>query len=195
MNRKRKSVDVLAQLGEPLPLPYRPTSQSVKTEIEDEGNNSEIISDTFRPRQVLLRHSRDREFETSRPRLPVWQNRQVSSVEMHIEETTLESIESKIASLRTEIDSGNDLAAEKETLELINKQLDRIIEQRHENTLMQELKKLQHSSDVNVEKKCWTGKSWTAGSTLLLAVALVVLLGAVSFIANSYSYEYCYYFC
>lgn len=194
MNRKRKSVDVLAQLGEPLPLPYRPTSQSVKTEIEDEGNNSEIISDTFRPRQVLLRHSRDREFESSRPRLPVWQNRRASSIEMNIEETILDSIESKIAGLRTEIVSGNDLAAEKDTLELINKQLDRIIEQRQENTLMQELKRLQHS-EVNVAGISGTGKSWTASSTLLLAVALFVLLGVLSFVANSYSYEYCYYFC
>lgn len=187
MNRKRKSIDVLAQLGEPLPLPYRPTSQNVKAEIEDEGNDTEIITDTFRPRQVLLRHSRDRDFETSHPRLPVWQSRRMS-VELRIEDTLLDSIESKIASLRTEMDNGNDLSTEKETLELINQLLERIIEQRHENTLLKELKKLQHDNDsVKV--------ATTSRFTVILTTALVAFLAVISFIAGSYSYDYCYYFC
>lgn len=190
MNRKRKSADVLAQLGEPLPLPYRPTSQSVKAEAEDEENNTEIISETFKPRQVLLRHSWERDHDTSHTRLPVWQNRRVSSVESQIEETILDSIESKIASLRTEIDSGNDLSSENELLEQINQQLERIIELRHENTLMHELKRLQHTTEGSSD----TRRSKL--STLLISIiVLIVGLGVVSFLTGSGSYDYCYYFC
>lgn len=193
MNRKRKSVDVLAQLGEPLPLPYRPTPpQTIKLEeVKDDTHETEqIISDTFRPRNVLLRYFQDRDTEESRPRLPIWQNSRQLSNEFRPEETVLDSIEGKISTLRIEMENGNGIDSEKEALDQINQQLEQIIEQRHENSLMQELQRLQHLNQTS------TTKSGKSNYPLWLASAIfIILLGMASYTAGSYSYEYCYYFC
>lgn len=197
MSRKRKSIDVLAQLGEPLPLPYRPTPpQTLQPEdIKEETSEGEVVAaDTFRPRHVLLRHYQDRETRENRPRLPIWQHQRVPSQEIQQQQTVLDSIESKIASLKADLESGASIDADRLELEQIDLRLEHIIEQRLENNLMQELKRLQHQSG---------GPNLAAAEptkhrsivVVILAVLIPLLAVVGSYVAGGYSYEYCYYFC
>lgn len=172
MNRKRRNADVIAQLGEPLPLPYRPSTQTIKT--EEEESETEIASDTFRPRQTL--RFKDREVA----RLPIWHS------EVDKENTVVHSIEQKLASLRLEPLSD----AEIEKLEKIDNQIEALVEQRRETGLLQELEKLQHTE---LAAECTTSSKWSL--KIFLVILALILVGVSSFIAGNHSYEYCYYFC
>lgn len=176
MNRKRRNADVIAQLGEPLPLPYRPSTQTIKT--EEEESETEIVSDTFRPRQTLRFKDRDV------ARLPIWH----SGVDK--ETLVVHSIEQKLASLKLETLTDTEI----EKLEEIDNQIGALLEQRHETSLLQELEKLQHtepaaeSTTSSISSSKWTLKIF------LVSLALI-FVGVSSFIAGNHSYEYCYYFC
>lgn len=181
MARKRKNVDVLAQLGEPLPLPYRPTLSMKLEDVEEENDQNHPVPDTFRPHSILLRY-KERDTDESRPKLPIWHAPQRPRTASW-EETLLDSIESKIAALRAEIGTFANSESERDALEKIELDLDAVLEKKHEDTLMQELKRLQHQNSAGNSHK----------GTFFVVAILFFLVG--SYIAASYSYDYCYYFC
>ncbi|EEQ38299.1 hypothetical protein EJF18_30857 [Clavispora lusitaniae] len=195
MNRKRKNFTLSAELGDPLPLPYRPTS-AIKNEDDDsqaiESNDTSFIEPTRRRKLPQLGY-RDRLVEEKRvlsPRsLPIWHQR-TPSIETNTRYIHLDSIQRKIEQIREEFSDESGTELEKQ-LEKIDQQLEDILEQRHENSLVEELKRLQQLNVPSPSSRTSTPK---VGRLFLIALVLVLLAG-VSFCAGQMSYEYCYYFC
>lgn len=177
MNRKRKSIDVLAQLGEPLPLPYRPSS-IVKEEVEE-------IEPEVQPRRrhvPLFTRERDEAVP-----LPLWRARPEEELETNTQ-TILDVIIHKIEELRAV--TGDD---DENALKLIEKQLDEMLKKK-EDSLAEELKRLQEVAGTEGEK---SGGSRTLSilELTVLLVALLVIVGYVSYTLGGMSYDYCYYNC
>lgn len=191
MNRKRKN-QVVAHLGDPLPLPYRPAS-AVKTEDESPDDSMESVLEVPRRRKFSPLGHRDRVLEETRvvsPRsLPVWHQR-AASLDKSAQLPSLASMERKIQQIRDEFHDADDSETRQleEKLESLNHQLEDILEQRHENSLVEELERLQqlnphlHPAENAMRRP------------YIIAMVVGVLL-AVSFFAGQLSYDYCYYFC
>lgn len=187
MNRKsRKSTDVIAQLGDPLPLPYRTVSgqQHVKAE-ELELLELDPSPEPVRRRQVPLFNYKERE-EPNTPSLPIWHQRSGDETE-----TVLDSIERKLAELRTEYTD-----EDQSKLQDIELQLEHLLERKQERSIVQELERLQqlNSRLMRTKTKFPTPSQHTMTVAGVVAVVLI-LLGMVSMVLGSLSYDYCYYFC
>lgn len=181
----------MAHLGEPLPLPYRPAS-AVKPEDENPDDSMDIALEIPRRRKISPLGHRDRVLEETRvlsPRsLPVWHQR-AASLDQNAKFPSLARMEQQIQRIRVEFQDVEDSERRQleEKIEELNQQLEDILEQRHECSLVEELERLQHLNPHlhPVEN---------AGRRYVYVVAMILLL-ASSFVAGQLSYDYCYYFC
>lgn len=193
MNRKRKT-PVVAHLGEPLPLPYRPAS-AIKTEDENHDDSMETVLEVPRRRKFSPLGHRDRVLEETRlmsPRpLPVWHLRAVSwdhSPAVNVL-PSLVNMERRIGQIREEFRDADEAETKQleRKLEGLDRQLEEILEQRHEHSLVEELERLQQ---LNPRLRRG-GAAWVRYA----AAAAVAVLLAASFCVGQLLYDYCYYFC
>lgn len=193
MNRKSKNSDIWAQLGEPLPLPYKPKLQAKADESTDTIVKHEPVRLASEPpirRRLFSGYNELRvsepEVPPSPPRLPLW--RRNVSVGSSALVPTLNTIEQKIQELRSSC--GNEAVDKKieAKLRAIEQDLDTLIEELKEASIMEELERLQHLRPAERNSHDQSTKL-AAGAAVLLA------FGAVSFWLGHMSYEYCYYWC
>lgn len=102
-------------------------------------------------------------------------------------QAALNTIEEKIEELRS--NCGNELVDKKieSKLRAIERDLDKLIEELREASIMEELERLQHLRPAEATNN--NQKKIAAGA------ALLITFGAVSFWLGHMSYEYCYYWC
>ncbi|KAF3988458.1 hypothetical protein FT663_03310 [Candidozyma haemuli var. vulneris] len=209
MSRKHsRNSDLLAQLGEPLPLPYKP--QQTSSSLKDEDSSDTILrhepvrSVSEQPIRRRLfssgypNDSRLSEPEASPPApptLPLWRRKysiDKTPVEPSPSQAALDTIEQKIEELRNSCGSNEQIDKKIEgKLRTIESDLDKLIEESREASILEELEKLQQLSKPlhESQKRSLNPKLVAAG------VVLLVLFGTVSFWLGHMSYEYCYYWC
>lgn len=182
----------MAHLGEPLPLPYRPTS-AVKTEDDNPDESMDIALEVPRRRKISPLGHRDRVLEETRvlsPRsLPVW-HQKAASLDKSTKLPSLGTMERKIQKIREVFQDADDNETRQleEKLDDINQQLENILEQRHENSLVEELERLQQHNPHLHPTEEGTRRRY-------IIFAVIALLLASSFVVGNLSYDYCYYLC
>lgn len=205
---------MLEQLGEPLPLPYLIDQ---KPRNEDSNNESlaatiNQLSDQLKRRKIRIpsgpgfqslglkqgsSHTIDkqgvkREISSS-PKEPLgFPLRTLREADLEIaDETILDELERKICVLKQDIKSPKDLEQDLATLQNLSKALDEIQNRKYNDSILNELERLQHHQVAHFENGS-TNKSF---HWMLIMVVSIVLLLVASFLAGQFSYEYCYYFC
>lgn len=212
MNRKRKSTEILAQLGEPLPLPYRAHNTGIKSEFRrDEpptiaAGPAPIVYEPIRKKRLFERRevlgNRDLSFEAptndDHVPLPIWRRDRgvlmTSAVSesdteenLGVQGTILDDLQQQLDLIKTLYDSKDAIEADKKKLDKILASLQQLAEQKQQESIVHELERIQSQSRASsVESSKWKYAFWV--------LALFFLLLA-SFLAGQHSYEYCYYFC
>lgn len=194
MNRNRKSTDLIHQLGEPLPLPYRPSANIVKEETEENSPEDPpaTLAEPIRRRHFAFRRQLE-DSKTESPQqvplqvpLPLWRNHALDET---TESTILDSIEKRVEQLRRadSSESRSKLEQIDKQLEEIDKQLEELLQKQQEGSIVQELERLQQMADVpRKERKL---------HVLIIVVAALAIAALTSLFLSNLTYDYCYYFC
>ncbi|OBA20937.1 hypothetical protein METBIDRAFT_167410 [Metschnikowia bicuspidata var. bicuspidata NRRL YB-4993] len=215
MNRKRKSTDILAQLGEPLPLPYQANPHTIKSERSFEDSPpvpQPLAYGRIRKRRVSERREllglRNEEFNgpnlDEHVPLPIWRRDRGSfstgshpetEIEEDIEQSVktpsvLDELQQQLDLLKSMYDSKDALDADHRKFANVSASLQQIIEQKQQESIVHELERIQ-KQNKGLRSHQGVNSKWKAGLWLL---AFLLLLLA-SFVAGQFSYEYCYYFC
>lgn len=187
MNRNRKTTDLIHQLGEPLPLPYRPSANIVKEETEENSPEDPpaTLAEPIRRRHFAFRRQLE-DSKTESPQqvplqvpLPLWRNHALDET---TESTILDSIEKRVEQLRRA-----DSSESRSKLEHIDKQLEELLQKQQESSIVQELERLQQMADVpRRERKL---------HVLIIVVAALAIAALTSLFLSNLTYDYCYYFC
>lgn len=207
MSRKHsKNSDLLAQLGEPLPLPYKPQSQLPKEEDSSDTilrhEPIRIISDPPLRRRIFSsgnslperQQARSELLPSPPPRIPLWR-RKVSHEEDALTGTqaALNTIEAKVRELRDSC-SNNEVADRKLEAKLrrIEQDLEKLIEESREASILEELERLQELSRGSIIER---RPVLTLNQKLAIGIVTLCVFCAISFCLGHMSYEYCYYWC
>lgn len=192
MNRKKKSAEILAQLGDPLPLPYRAGPVKAEPSADDSPPHLTLNEPIRRPRvfsEERLQNSQSAK-ETI-PALPIWRREADSSLVLRPRETgtepsVLDELQRRLETLRTEL-AEDDLNEALGLLEKAVALLDDVLEQKHQQSIVHELERYQQ---LAAESKPPSG-AMKAG--LIALIFLISIL--VSFVAGHLSSELCYHLC
>lgn len=133
------------------------------------------------------------DYVSSRLPLPMMR-KQVRELENRIrneEDTILDSISRRIETLKQEIDSTDELNGDIAVLENIDQQLELLLQQRQETSIVDELARLQSLNTKLVNPK----KAPNALKIIGIGTAAIILLCGVSLVMSNLAYDYCYYFC
>lgn len=152
MNKKTRKSEVIAQLGDPLPLPYKPNivGGKIKDEPLEDWSEERIEpirnfnDNVLRRRQVLAVSQRGNERDIhdipeTFLRLPIWRRSHSPGYNPVSDGDILDQIERNLHQLRSvDHDDGDKL-----TLERVNAQVEELLQRRHERSLLYELERQQ----------------------------------------------------
>lgn len=215
MNRKRKSTDILAQLGEPLPLPYKANTSHIKNENsfdEVESAPPPIVYEPIRRRRLFEKRNvlETRESRPEHPSfdehipLPIWRRDRGSSSSAIVpdsenegseenearELTIIDELQQQLDIIKTLYGSKDAIDADQGTFSKLSAMLQKIIERKQQESIVHELERIQKlPTQVDYIKQ--TNTRWRYG----FWIGAIFLLLLSSFYAGQFSYEYCYYFC
>lgn len=185
MNRKRNKADLIALLGEPLPLPYK--AELIKSESVLEVQPSR--------RHVLLinandveKNSAEYEFFELPPEsipLPIWRRPRQTPVSSQTE--IIDLIENKISQIRVS-SSGADISK----LQKIETELTEISQVAEENTELDILQLLSSHEAPPPKRHIRIQLSW---KMLGIIICCFVFFCTVSWALSDILYQYCYYLC
>lgn len=195
MSRKSRSTEVLEKLGEPLPLLY--INETSKLRLEENVNeplssSANQLADHIKRRKVRI-SSGEGWTDPPTAKEPSVSLRRLRQYEVEVEqETILDEIERKISLLKQANihKSLNGFSPDYAILLNINRELDDISSRQLNDSILNELERLQGQSPQLSEKKLLLNHGG-----FLLVVSVVLGLSILSFFAGHFSYEYCYYFC
>lgn len=183
MNRKRNKADLIALLGEPLPLPYKAGLIKSEPDLEVQHNRRHVL--LINANDVERNTTEDESFEAPPERipLPIWRRRRQTPVSSQTE--IIDLIENKISQIRV-----SSAGADINKLQKIDTELGEISQVVEENTELDILQLL--SSHETLPRERQIRLPWRIFG---ITICFFVLFCTVSWALSDILYQYCYYLC